>query len=205
MHHVFIHGLGQTASSWDAVITNLPRDISPICTDLSGLVKNSEVTYTNLYNGFLEDCNTLSGELCLCGISLGAVMALHYTMEHPERVKSLILIAPQYKMPRLLLKLQNTIFRLMPDKAFQTMGFGKKGIISLSKSMMNLNFSSQVSNIKCPTLIVCGSKDNANKKAARYLADNIPLSRMHFIKNAGHEVNVDAPKELASAMETTHS
>ena len=38
----------------------------------------------------------------------------NYAIDHPDKVNSLILIAAQYKMPKKLLSIQNTIFRFMP-------------------------------------------------------------------------------------------
>ena len=35
--------------------------------------------------------------LNLCGLSLGAVLALNYAIDFPKKVNSLILIAPQYE------------------------------------------------------------------------------------------------------------
>ena len=41
-----------------------------------------------------------------------------YCPEHPDKVKALALIAAQYKMPEKLLKIQNMLFRLMPNSTF---------------------------------------------------------------------------------------
>lgn len=51
--------------------------------------------------------------------SLGAVLTLNYAIDHPDKVKALVLIAAQYKMPKKLLKVQNMLFHLMPNSAFQ--------------------------------------------------------------------------------------
>ena len=62
----------------------------------------------------------------LCGLSLGGVLSLNYAIEYPHKINSLVLIAPQYKMPVNLLKVQNLLFRFMPKAAFQSTGFEKK-------------------------------------------------------------------------------
>ncbi|WP_278676648.1 alpha/beta fold hydrolase [Clostridium baratii] len=49
-------------------------------------------------------------------------------------------------------------------------------------------------------LVVCGEKDSANKKASKNLAESITKAEIQFIKNAKHEVNIDAPKELAEIL-----
>ena len=101
-------------------------------------------------------------------------------------------------MPRLLLSFQNVIFRLLPKRFFQTMGFPKKEVLSLTRSMKTLDFTSSVSSISCPVLILCGSKDHANQKAARTLAALILGSRFVLAESAGHELNLDTPEMLAA-------
>lgn len=68
---------------------------------------------------------------------------MHYGIEHLQKVKSLALIAAQYKMPKNLLAFQNVIFRFMPNSMFQQMGLGKTPFIQLSKSMMELDYSEE--------------------------------------------------------------
>lgn len=195
---IFIHGLGQTQSSWDSSISFLSENILASSLDLTALCDSGQMTYQDLYCSFENYCDSCPNPLNLCGISLGAILALNYAINHSEKVQSLVLIAAQYKMPRLLLKFQCMIFRFLPKASFSNMGFSKSDFISLTSSMVDLDFSSYIMNISCPTLIVCGQRDNPNKKAARDLANHIPQAKIHLIENAGHEVNVDTPKELAS-------
>ena len=49
----------------------------------------------------------------------------------------------------------------------------------------------------CPVLILCGEKDNVNKKAAIKLAEKLPNAKFATIENSGHEVNIDNPQGLA--------
>lgn len=195
---MFIHGLGQLPTSWDKVISYFPNDVKISCPHLSEIVNGQKVTYENLYKAFENQCNLIKEPLYLCGVSLGAILALHYTLDYPQNVDSLIMIAPQYKMPRFLLGFQNIIFRMMPKRAFQETGFAKKDIISLTNSMKTLDFTSKVKEISCPSLIICGQNDTSNKKAAKILADSIPNAQMSSVKNAGHEVNVETPVKLAA-------
>ena len=63
--------------------------------------------------------------------------------------------------------------------------------------MKKIDFSNRVSKIKCSTLIICGEKDNANIKSAYYLSEHIKDSKLKIIKNTGHIVNEENPKELS--------
>ncbi len=202
MQYIFIHGLGQNPSSWDKTISSITEPINAVCPNLSTLLNNKEVTYENLYHVFSDYCNNISEPLNLCGLSLGGILALNYTINYPTKVKSLILIGIQYEMPKTLLKLQNIIFQFMPKSAFKNMGFQKKDFIQLTNSMINLNFSKKLKDISCATLVICGEKDKANRKASKNLAENIPGAKFQIVENTNHEVNVESPQELASQLET---
>lgn len=154
-----------------------------------------------MYAAFSEYCDGFSEPLAICGLSLGGVLALHYGIEHPQKVKALALIAAQYKMPKKLLAFQNVIFRFMPNSMFQQMGLGKAQFIQLSKSMMELDYSGDLNRISCPVLAICGEKDSANIKAAKELSVRLAHAEICIIQEAGHEVNVDAPERLAEVLD----
>ncbi|MEG1059805.1 MAG: alpha/beta hydrolase [Terrisporobacter sp.] len=200
MQHILIHGLGQESSSWDKTISYMIED-NIICPQLSLLIKEEDISYSNLYKGFSRYCDNISQPLDLCGLSLGGVLALNYAIDNPEKINSLVLIAAQYEMPRTLLKLQNIVFKFIPEKSFQSMGMTKNDFIQLTNSMMDLNFNEDLKNISCPVLVLCGEKDKANKKATIKLHESISDSEIMFIKNAKHEVNIDTPKELAEIID----
>ncbi|MCL2049383.1 MAG: alpha/beta hydrolase [Defluviitaleaceae bacterium] len=200
MSYIFIHGLGQSPLSWQRLITLCPSLSNVLCPDLFDLINGTEANYQSLYDAFSEYCNNLSEPLNLCGLSLGGVLALNYAVENPEKVQSLVLIGTQYKMPKALLRLQNCVFKIMPRSVFAGMGLARHEVIALTRSMFDLDFSEKLRDISCPTLIACGDKDSANKKAARGLAQGIQGAELRFIANAGHEVNVAQPQELASLL-----
>lgn len=52
MKYVFIHGLGQTSSSWKKTISNIEGQSDIICLNLPDLLHSKEITYTNLYDAF---------------------------------------------------------------------------------------------------------------------------------------------------------
>ena len=95
---------------------------------------------------------------------------LHGLGQSPESWDRVISsIGTQYKMPKMMLPIQNLIFRLMPEKSFAKMNMKNPDILMLTKSMLNLDFSVKLKDISCPSLILCGEKDNANKKASMYI------------------------------------
>ena len=200
MPAIFVHGLGQTSEAWNEVISRLPNSGQNICPNLPELIWGREASYQNLYRAFAKFCNEMDGRVDLCGLSLGGVLALNYTIDYPEKVNSLVLIAAQYRMPKNLLRFQNIIFRFMPQAMFTQMGFGKRDFLQLCKTMMELDFSTSLSQISCPVLVVCGEKDQANRKASVQLAEKLPNAALEVVPNAGHEVNTQAPAALAERL-----
>ena len=193
--------MGQNASSWDKTISYLPDTTETVCPELSNFFSEDNCNYNKMYSSFCRYCNSFSEPLNFCGLSLGAVLALNYAIDFPQKVSSLILIAPQYNMPKFLLKVQNVLFKFMPESQFKDIGLKKKDFITLTNSMVDMDFTSSLNKVNIPVVVICGEKDNVNKKAAIKLARELPNAKFSTIDNSGHEVNVDNPQGLANAME----
>lgn len=201
MKYLYLHGLGQKPDSWNRTIKETKVSGSSIRLSLAEMSEGKDVTYKELYSAFSEVCDKEDEEIVLCGLSLGAVLALNYAIDHPDKTKALVLIAAQYKMPEKLLKFQNVLFRLMPNSMFKQIGFKKADVISLCGTMAKLDFTDSLHNVSCPVLIVCGEKDNANKKASKELTRYLSKSFFYELLKTGHEVNIEAPEEIAIVLQ----
>lgn len=200
MRILFLHGLGQTAYSWNDTLLAMDRPAEAVCPELFGLLDGADVSYPALYRAFSAYCGQFTEPVGLCGLSLGGVLALQYAIEHPSRVRALALIATPCAAPRLLLQFQTLLFRLMPERAFQDMGLGKADAIRLCRSMAGLDLRPNLKALRCPVLILCGEKDTANRRAARQLGAQLPQASVQLVETAGHEVNRDAPEALGRAL-----
>lgn len=201
MKYNLLHGMGQNASSWDKTISYLSDKAETVSLEFSNFFDENNCTYSRMYVSFCKYCNSIFEPLNLCGLSLGAVLALNYAMDFPKKVSSLVLIAPQYHMPEFLLKVQNVLFKFMPESKFKDIGLKKNDFITLTNSMAEMDFTDGLYKVNCPVLVLCGEKDNVNKKAAIKLAEKLPNAKFSTIGSSGHEVNVDNPQGLANAME----
>lgn len=191
MRTVLLHGLGQSADDWAGIASSLaPSTVD--CPELFALTQGS-ISYPQILAGLEQRYADFPELLRLCGLSLGGMLALDYAIRHSSQVESLILIGVQYKVPRLLVDLQDHLFRWMPDKAFEEMGISKSDVIHLTHSMRDLDFTKELGKVQCPVTIVCGQKDLPNRKAARELQWLFPRAKLLIVPGAGHEVNKDAP------------
>lgn len=195
MKTVFLHGLGQTPRDWDAVTGQVPSPEID-CPDLFGAKETGPLTYQSLLAQLEARYAETAEPLRLCGLSLGAVLALDYTLRHPDQVAALVLIAGQFRSPTFLIDLQNLVFRCLPAKMFQEIGMSRDDIIQLTRSMRKLDFSESLHRVTCPVTVVCGERDRANRNASKQLAALLPQGTLHLVPGAGHEVNRDAPRAI---------
>ena len=197
---IFVHGSGHKATSWEKTISYMTNNEDIVCPNLSSILEGKEASYENLYSSFVKYCNEFDGQIHLCGLSLGGILALNFALDFPQKVKTLVLIGTPYKVPKVAFSFQNIIFRFLPKSIFETMAFDKKNTFALGDTMKNLDFSDRVKNIKCPTLILCGKKDSAKMKSADYLSQSIRSAELKIIENTGHVVNEENPKALADIL-----
>ena len=197
---ILIHGSGHKASSWQKTISYLDHQEDILCPELSAILNGREASFPNLRAAFAQYCAQAGVPVHLCGLSLGGILALDYALDHPENVKTLVLIGTPHKVPKFAFALQNVVFRFLPKSTFASMAFDKGDTFALGNSMKNLDFSGRLGEVQCPTLILCGEKDGANLKSARFLAGHIPGAELQVLENTGHVVNEENPRALAERL-----
>ena len=198
MKTIFLHGLGQTSNDWNEVIKQTLY-LDSECPELFYLSENDS-TYSKILFGLEKLYANITEPFNICGVSLGAILALNYTIRNSDKVNSLILIGVQYKVPSFIIDFQNLLFRFIPQKAFENIGISKKDVIKLAHSMRSLDLRRDLNKIKCPVTIICGEKDIINLKAAKKLGKILPQAELYIIPNVGHEVNKYAPETIANIL-----
>ena len=198
MKTVLLHGLGQTAQDWKEVVRQLSASHVE-CPELFSSTGN-EISYSRILADLERQYSNVTEPLRICGLSLGALLALDLAIRHGDKVASLVLIGAQYKVPTFLIDFQNLLFRCMPGKSFDGMGLSKSDVIRLSRSMRSLDLTSQLDRVTCPVTVLCGEKDSANLKASKKLSELLPRATLQIVPGAGHEINKDAPKTVADVL-----
>ena len=193
MKIVFLHGLGQRAADWEQVASPFPNMDCPDLFEIAG----EKLNYSAVLSSLEERYEYEKEPLCLCGLSLGGMLALDYALRHGDRVAAMVLLGARDRTPRLLMDIQDLLFRCMPDKAFASMGMKKEQVRDLTRSMKDLDFTDRLSAIHCPVTVACGEKDHPNLAAARRLAKRLPNAQLYIVPRAGHELNADAPDTVA--------
>lgn len=197
MKTIFLHGLGQNSDNWKDTVKLLGDEAD--CPDLFNL-KIENFTYDCIYKSLEKYLQKYKEPINICGLSLGGMLALNYAINNPLKVKSLAVIGVQYVIPKMLMQIQNLIFKFLPNKIFKSVGIEKKDAITLITSMLDLNFENELQKIKCPVIVICGEKDIVNKRIAVKLSQLLVNAEYKEIEKAGHEVNKNNPQQLAEIL-----
>lgn len=145
--------------------------------------------------------------IVLVGHSFGGKIAAQVAIDHPELVKKLILVAaPLLYMPPLKIRLKIVLHkvgkRLFPKKRSITKNMEykeaiEKGLGEVFKKSVNYDMTKQLPEIKCPTLIIWGSKDKTAPIAiGQKMHSLIKHSRFEEIQNSGHNIQFENPNLL---------
>ena len=156
-------------------------------------------------------------ETILAGHSMGGYLSLAFHVEHPARVRALILIGtgPGYRDA----KARDGWNRYAEGRARY---FEKHGIENLgefdghggeNRSATGLALAARgiltqhdsrvinsVAKIRLPTLAIAGTEDVDFLRGMEYLATRIPGARKIFLPGAGHLPNIEQPRAFNSAI-----
>jgi pimeloyl-ACP methyl ester carboxylesterase len=149
----------------------------------------------------------------LIGTSFGANVALWQTLQSPDQVEALILIAPTALLPVVVPMASTpaeTARRLFahPEKA-QNFALVDPAIVAKEQALIqrltggrhDAEAERRLSEIACATLVLFGSEDTmVAPEAARIYRERIPNSNIAFVYDAGHLIEAERPEALVNAV-----
>ena len=95
---LFVHGMGDDLHTWDTVWQSFDDDFAAVRYDLRGFGKSlcrEHVPFKHA-DDLLAVLDFFCIDRCdLIGVSMGGGIALNFALDHPVRVKNLVLISPQ--------------------------------------------------------------------------------------------------------------
>ena len=146
----------------------------------------------------------------LCGLSLGAIVALHVAADC--KVRRLVVCAAADRLPRTV---QRRIRALAAVIGFAPGRLVKRQLVAalpephrsdalteiallrprqVSRLLREAAASeAELREIGAPTLVLCGERDKANHPQAHALAEALPKATLKLVPNAGHVANLDNP------------
>lgn len=218
---VLLHGLFGALSNFQDIISYFKDNVKVVVpilplyelnlldTTVSGLAK--------YVNKFIESRGY--DHIHLLGNSLGGHVGLVYALNHPERIKTIILTGssglfengmgetyPKRGNYEFIKKKTELTFydpkvasKELVDEVFEIVNNRLKAIriISLAKSAIRHNLGDELSDISVPTLLIWGKNDTITPPlVAEEFLRLIPNSEVHYIDQCGHAPMMEVPAEF---------
>jgi pimeloyl-ACP methyl ester carboxylesterase len=232
---VFVHGFDGDLHTWDSVWQHLSGSFQAVRYDLRGFGR-SQVFHETAYkhaDDLLALLDDLAIERCdLVGASMGGAIALNFALDHPDRVRNLVLISPgivAWEWSEAWLERWNAITSLARsgamDEAKQlwwehplfSTARASAGAATLYEAIMRYSGAhwvhdshvhalpdlERVHSLQARTLLLTGGKDIDD---FRLIADLIAASANNIERiddpERGHLLNLEDPQECARKIET---
>lgn len=175
---VFLHGWGQNIQMMKMLADPLSKENNIVIVDLPGFGESTEPTHDWMVDDYVEAIKSLLESLkikkpILVGHSFGGKISLLYSSKY--EVEKLVVLGSPYKKEIEKLSLKTKMLKAAKKVPVlnKLEGFAKKHIGStdyrnaseimrkILVNTVNYDISSNLSKIKCPTLIIWGTNDEA--------------------------------------------
>ena len=193
MKLIFLHGLGQSADSWQEVqelLVDYPSEALE-------LFPSGVATYQEAKERIYQYLSKETESFVLIGLSLGAALALELSSYDLPNLRALVLSGCPLKLSgNILFYVQLLIFKLLPKRVFEKQGADKALMVGVSEELKTLDLTDIAGICPYPTLLICGSKDKPNLSSMRSLHKLISKSQFQIIPDGPHVLNKEKPKEF---------
>jgi pimeloyl-ACP methyl ester carboxylesterase len=224
---VMLHGLlvGSLASWYFGAAPRLAKHFRVLCYDLRGHGLSGHSAEGYGLRSLGEDLDDLRqeagpGPVTLVGHSWGALVALRYAIDHPDRVTRLVLVEaplPPSNLPELGSFLRSTPdqqLAALPDVLRDAVSGGsrqgKKLLAQLQRLVLNSSLmkdlggepdfrDDELAGLTVPTVLVYGDRSGC-RPAGERLAATIPAAELHILPG-GHFLPAEAAQALSDLLE----
>ncbi len=212
---ILLHGIGTGPSAWEPQIEALSGEREVLAPDLVP-------AYRRGLGAAVEQVSRLASAhrpVVLCGLSLGALVALRVAEERGEENDTLVVCAGFDRLPRgLRVRVRSlaAVTRFMPQsflqrqlvadlpEAYQARALEEIAPLrprELSRLMWEAAGAELYPGlIVARTLVLCGERDRANLPLARALARRVPNPTLALVPDAGHVANLDNPAAFSALL-----
>jgi pimeloyl-ACP methyl ester carboxylesterase len=226
---VLIHGLGGSPDDWSAQIPAL-EGVRAILPDLRGFARSSDAPGPYSMERFAEDVVALLDELelpavDLVGHSMGGAIALQIALDHPGRVRRLMLVNSladfrlhgigrwvEYLLRRIIIALlgRGVLAALLRRRnypradqlaireqlASRPMSGRTEVYVQAMRNLIRWSVSDRLASISAPTTVVTGELDLTPVSEKAELAERIPDARLEVVAGSRHGTPIGAAREF---------
>jgi 3-oxoadipate enol-lactonase len=228
---IFLHGVMGTSEIWKPQVDHFKKQRRTIILDLRGHGQSDKPRKKYSITQFSDDLHSLMKTLDIekaisIGHSLGGMTALRFAINYQDMVDKLILVDTTAKSSftfgrRLLLSLSKILMDVSYRSFLKTYisrysdleNFNlEEAVERLSKTpkhvtkscfsaIARFDVTSELANIRVPTLIIHGEKSSTPVVLAGYMKAHIPNAELVIIEGAGHASPTENPDEIWKAIE----
>ena len=216
---ILTHGFSATSAMWRGQIEAFSKDHRLVIWDMRGHGQSDYPEDPSAYSekATVEDIGALldavgAEKAIVGGLSLGGYMSMAFYAAHPERVLSLLIIdtGPGFKKDEARDNWNK--YALATAAKLETEGLSAlqsasaeratskhrsaAGVAHAARGMLTQRDATVINalaNIKVPSLVIVGARDENFLNAADYMAARIPGVEKVVIPDAGHAANIDQP------------
>ena len=198
---IMLHGNGEDCSYFEHQMVPLAQHFMVIAIDTRGHGQTPRGEAPFCIRQFAQDLLEFMDEhdiekAHILGFSDGGNIAMVFALAHPERVEKLILnganlnakgVKPSVQIP---IEIGYRIAKMFANKSPEAKQNAE--LLGLMVNDPNVN-PEELSQIKCPTLVIVGNKDMIKESHTRLIAISIPNAELsiipgnHFIANKNPE------------------
>ena len=193
MKLIFLHGLGQSADSWQEVqelLVDYPSEALE-------LFPSGVATYQEAKERIYQYLSKETEPFVLIGLSLGAALALELSSYDLPNLQALVLSGCPLKVAgNILFYIQLLIFKLLPKRVFEKQGADKALRVRVAEELKTLDLREIAKNCPYPTLLICGSQDKPNLSSMKAIQELMSNSQFQIIPDGPHVLNKEKPKEF---------
>jgi len=216
---IFIHGAGGRGKYWLKQLADIGSKVRALALDLPGHGKSggsacsSIAAYREFVRKFID--KVVRGRFYLAGHSMGGAITLDFSLNYPELLEGIILIATGARLKVLPAALEVfrsgrhylDLARIVYGKkaAEQMIELGTKEIAATSPVVWfkdltacdRFDVTSRLAEIEIPALILAGTDDLLTPlKYSRLLEAGLPNARLRVIEDAGHMLMLEQPGDV---------
>jgi len=227
---LFLHGLGSSTRDWEFQVPAFARQYRVITVDMRWHGQSDKPPGPYSVRQFSEDVAAFIQALDLApvhvvGLSMGGMIAYQLGVDHPELIRSLIIVnsAPSFK-PRGLKEKLAAQQRLLLVRLFGMKKVGevlaermfpkpeqapirevfvqrwaendRQAYLEATKAILNFDISDRIGAITAPTLIVSADDDYIPVAVKEADAARMPNARVVVIPDSRHGLPVEKPDEF---------
>ena len=195
---VLLPGIGDSTARWKPLGKRLRHHYDVTVAPLPGLGPAERFSVDSAAATVAATLPRSGRPVTVCGIGLGAMVALSLAAEHPEQVDRLVLLTRQVALSPVLMSLPAAVLRLLPATTVERLGAGQDQILALLDQVRPVDARDLAGRVDVPAEVLCGARDRINRRASAALASALPRGQLRLIPRAGADWLT--PESLAEAL-----